>query len=225
MNVKRDYCLVSRRLSCNAFCAQRTVWRYERTRRCFASLVSPSCIASCFVTSQSRFTLAFVRDQPKCNKRRHCGGGRCDQVFRQPHSPKKWGFTTASNLLYFIILFWERYICMYQFFIGNTSCSLRRYLTTLFSNDSASLSKPMPTQYRVTLAPLRKPYRIGLVFRHTNGNFRPISVPPEAAPRWSRKEIFTGRIGFWAHFSWHREQEVFIVGQSIFHVNMISYPV
>ena len=115
------------------------------------------------------------------------------------------------------------YACI-SFFVGNTSCSLRRYLTTLFSNDSASLYKPMPTQYRVTLAPLRKPYRIGLLFRHTNGNFRPISVT-EAAPRWSWKEIFTGRIGFWAHFSWHREQEVFIAGQSIFHVNMISYPV
>ena len=140
------------------------------------------------------------------------------------HIRKKMGFNTASDLLYFIFPFWERYICMYQFFIGNTSYSLRRYLTTLFSNDSASLYKPMPTQYRVTLAPLRKPYRIGLLCRHTNGNFRPISVT-EAGPRWSWKEVFTGRIGFWAHFSWHREQEVFIAGQSIFHVNMICYPV
>ena len=61
----------------------------------------------------------------------------------------------------------------------------------------------MFTFYRVAFAPARKPYRIGLLFTHNNGDFGAISVTERSCPHviskleshiWDKCSHYTGQI-------------------------------
>lgn len=87
--MKRDYCLVSRRLSCDAFLRAKD----GRKVRANETLLRLSCFSLVYCLMFRHQSVSFharLCSRPtKVRQTTPLGGGRCDQVFRQPHSPKK----------------------------------------------------------------------------------------------------------------------------------------
>ena len=72
---------------------------------------------------------------------------------------------------------------IYIFFISRSIDS--RFVTPLgfrLEKRQENVNKAMFAIYRITLAPARKPYRVGLFFTHKNDDFGAISVTEGSCP-------------------------------------------
>lgn len=105
MNVKRDYCLVSRRLSCNAFLRAKDGGKVRANETLLR--LSWFSLVYCLMFQSVSFHARLCSRPTKVRQTTPLGRRQVWSGVYATTFAKKWGFTTASNLLHFISLLRE----------------------------------------------------------------------------------------------------------------------